>query len=291
MRLLSYLLFLILLTWQPHISQAEETKSHDFYLSIHSTKPVGFYAKPDPKTQPMFKLPPNSVAIQYLDCKDLNKSKNVYSKYMNKDDKKWCQIIYREQKGWVQKKYLRPYQLKESGEKICDNRRVKNQQIVCSNYELVELKQQVTENYEHAEYKAKLNGDREKLRELNKSHKLWENSLAKCGGDIDTQIDCLEQAYKARITYLQARWFLVGNSKSKQYSCNGQKYTVTSFNTPYFPSVLVQTKREQAVMIDYQNDGEILYLADSERHAAFYEGTLQIKWYNMSKPILCDEIY
>jgi uncharacterized protein len=290
MQLIRFLLFLFLLIWQPNVSGAQETKSRDFYLSIHSDKPVGFYETPNLNTEPIFKLPPNSVAIQYLDCKDLNKSKNVYSKYINRDDKKWCQIIYREQKGWVQKKYLRPYQLKESNDEICSNRRG-NQQIVCSNYELVELKQKVVETYEHAEHKAKLNGDREKLRELNKSHKLWEHSLDKCHGEIEAQINCLEQAYKSRITYLQTRWFLVSNSKSKQYSCNGQKYTVTSFNTPYLPSILVQTKRDQAVMIDYQNDGEILYIADSERHAAFYEGTLQIKWSGMMNPILCDEIY
>jgi uncharacterized protein len=290
MQIIQFLLFLTLLITQPTFSNAEDAKNSNFYLSIEANTPVGFYAKPDPNTKPIFKLPPNSVAIEYVGCRNLGNAKNVYSKYMGSNNKRWCQIIYRDIYGWVQKKYLRPYKLSEQNNKMCQGRLSNDMKTICSNYELMGLKQALLKTQEHAQYRAKLSGNRNKKTELTKSQKLWEGSLANCNGDIYIQIDCLRAAYKSRITYLQAKWLLVSNSKSKQYSCAGQKYTITSFNTPHYPSILVRGAKDQAVMIDYQDDGEILYLADSDRHVAIYGDGLQIKWNNMTKSIMCDEL-
>lgn len=277
------------LTSDNYLQNNEVKQTSNYYLSIKASKPIALYQKADKNSNIIMYLPPNSVAIEHIGCKDLRKIKNVFAK-RNKKYSGWCQIIYRGVYGWTQRQYLQKYVIEKSNLSICQEKTDDIDNFICSDYELLSLAKQLAEIYNHAEQKAKLSmkNKKNKLQNLQNSQSKWLTERNKCNSkDYYTKQICLIAAYKIRITYLQAKWMVVGNAPSYNYLCDNKKFIITKFLTDLLPSVMIQNNRKRLVMIDYSADIERKYFGDDGVYYSENNNETELKWLSNQKPLSC----
>ncbi len=201
-----------------------------------------------------------------------SKAQNLKNLGCSKDGK-WCKVEYRDMIGWIEKRYLVPFQELTSanlaGSKNilsvnCEKVQYRVDKVICNTPHLKKLEEQISFKYEKVLSMIQEKGLSEDEAKVIYSHSEWANKRNDCWRSEKGIAACVELLAQSRLNELNT-YEVPEHISQKHYMCeDGTEFYIT--NNAQDESITVDYDDQHTVLIESPTDFGTKYGINDEKY-------------------------
>ncbi len=256
------------------------------YWQVNSAHVINIYEKSNLDARVLAIISAKAQGLKNLGCKG-----NVVQR------KTWCKVEYREQIGWVEARYLSPYNPPAATfaksdtinpfQLNCDKIEYSTDKLICQDPQLKKLDDQLNAVYKQAIELAKESSDDANTQEdiLKSSQQMWLNERNDCWKKSNEMAECLKKLYETRITTLQADWNLEPPKAANHFICEDKSaFLIIEYTSTLQPSAVVEYEDKKHVFIATPTASGVRYSGEADSYV-WLKGKEALFAWDLSKPI------